>query len=53
MVSATTGFTNAYVPTLAAVLFFKIYRYAVNPMHEPNTNRYPTAIHARIGAAAG
>src|SRR4029077_19761376 len=37
--SATTGFTNAYVATRAAVLFCKIYRYALNPIPDPKAIR--------------
>src|SRR5437667_12302766 len=37
--SATTGFTNAEVATRAAVLFCRIYRYALNPMPDPKMIR--------------
>src|SRR5258708_5004134 len=36
---ATTGFTNAYVPTRVAVLFSKMKTYALNPMPDPKTMR--------------
>src|SRR5215467_13033208 len=39
--TATTGLTNAYVPTLAADDTFSSHVYAVIPTIEPNTIKYP------------
>src|SRR5882724_6707303 len=40
--TATTGLTNAYVPTFAALECFNSHIYAVNPTSEPKIIKYPS-----------